>query len=58
MRKFKQSLYVSVGSITSWKQADNEYGIRGLRLNYQGRQSYLSDEHLPEDLSWLLSLLS
>lgn len=37
-------LDVSVGSITSWKNAYKEYGISGLRLNYQGRKSYLSDE--------------
>ncbi|MEH2260733.1 helix-turn-helix domain-containing protein [Nostoc sp.] len=46
-------LDVSVGSITSWKQAYKEYGICGLRLNYKGRKSYLSDEQLQEVLSWL-----
>lgn len=44
---------ISVGSITSWKQAYKEYGIRGLRLNYKGRKSYLSDEQQQEVLSWL-----
>ncbi|QFS49853.1 Transposase [Nostoc sphaeroides CCNUC1] len=40
-------------SITSWKNAYKEYGILGLRLNYQGRKSYLSDEQREEVLSWL-----
>ncbi|WP_416212295.1 helix-turn-helix domain-containing protein, partial [Nostoc sp. DedSLP03] len=46
-------LDVSVGSITSWKEAYKEYGICGLRLNYKGRKSYLSDEQVQEVLSWL-----
>ena len=37
-------LDVSLGSITGWKQAYEEYGIDGLRLNYKGRKSYLSAE--------------
>ncbi len=46
-------LDVSVGSITSWKQAYQENGILGLRLNYKGRKSYLSDEQFLQVLSWL-----
>ncbi len=46
-------LDVSVGAITSWKQAYEEYGISGLRLNHKGRKSYLSDEQQEEVLSWL-----
>lgn len=46
-------LDVSVGSIASWKQAYTENGICGLRLNYKGRKSYLSDKHTEEVLSWL-----
>lgn len=46
-------LDVSLGSITSWKQAYEEYGISGLRLNHKGRKSYLSDEQREEVLSWL-----
>jgi putative transposase len=46
-------LDVSVGSITSWKQAYQEYGILGLRLNHKGRKSYLSDEQRAAVLSWL-----
>jgi putative transposase len=34
-------LDVSRGSITGWKQAYEENGIDGLRLNYKGRKSYL-----------------
>jgi putative transposase len=33
--------------------AYKEYGISGLRLNHQGRKSYLSDEQREEVLSWL-----
>lgn len=32
-------LDVSRGSITGWKQAYEQYGIDGLRLNHKGRQS-------------------
>ena len=46
-------LDVSLGSITGWKQAYEEYGIDGLRLNYKGRKSYLSTEQREEVLSWL-----
>ncbi|MEH2075880.1 MAG: IS630 family transposase [Nostoc sp.] len=46
-------LDVSLGSITSWKKAYEEYGISGLGLNHQGRKSYLSDEQREEVLSWL-----
>lgn len=46
-------LDVSLGSITGWKQAYEEYGIDGLRLNYKGRKSYLSTQQREEVLSWL-----
>lgn len=46
-------LDVSRGSITGWKQAYEENGIDGLRLNYQGRKSYLNREQREEVLSWL-----
>ncbi|MDZ8023896.1 MAG: transposase [Nostoc sp. DedQUE11] len=46
-------LDVSRGSITGWKQAYEENGIDGLRLNYQGRKSYLLNEQREEVLSWL-----
>jgi putative transposase len=42
-------------SITGWKQDYEQLGIDGLRLNYKGRKSYLSDEQRKEVLSWLLS---
>lgn len=32
-------LDVSLGSITGWKQAYEQYGIEGLRLNHKGRKS-------------------
>jgi putative transposase len=44
---------VSRGSITGWKQAYEEDGIDGLRLNYKGRKSYLNAEQRQEVLSWL-----
>ena len=46
-------LDVSVGSITGWKQAYEERGIDGLRLNHKGRKSYLSSKQREEVLSWL-----
>lgn len=46
-------LDVSRGSITCWKQAYEEDGIDGLRLNYKGRKSYLSEKQREEVLSWL-----
>lgn len=46
-------LDVSLGSITGWKQAYEQDGIDGLRLNYKGRKSYLSAEQREEVLSWL-----
>jgi putative transposase len=46
-------LDVSRGSITAWKQAYEEDGIDGLRLNYKGRKSYLLSAQREEVLSWL-----
>lgn len=46
-------LDVSRGSITGWKQAYEENGIDGLRLNYKGRKSYLLSGQREEVLSWL-----
>lgn len=46
-------LDVSLGSITGWKQAYEEYGIDGLRLNHKGRKSYLNTAERLEVLSWL-----
>ena len=46
-------LDVSLGSITGWKQAYEQYGIDGLRLNHKGRKSYLSKEQRQEVLSCL-----
>lgn len=41
------------GAITGWKQTYEEYGISGLRLNHQGRKSYLTTQQREEILSWL-----
>jgi len=46
-------LDVSRGSITGWKQAYEQNGINGLRLNHKGRKSYLLGEQRQEVLSWL-----
>ena len=46
-------LDVSLGSITGWKQAYEQDGIDGLRLNHRGRKSYLSIEQRENVLSWL-----
>ncbi|SRR5579883_2276133 len=46
-------LDVSRGSITGWKQAYESNGIDGLRLNYQGRKSYLLSAQREEVLNWL-----
>jgi putative transposase len=46
-------LDVSLGSITGWKQAYEQYGILGLRLNHKGRKSYLNAGQREEVLSWL-----
>ena len=46
-------LDVSLGSITGWKQAYEQNGIDGLRLNHKGRKSYLSAQQREEVLSWL-----
>ena len=46
-------LDVSRGSITAWKQAYEEDGVDGLRLNYKGRKSYLLRTQREEVLSWL-----
>ena len=46
-------LDVSRGSITGWKQAYEENGIDGLRVNYKGRKSYLLGKQREEVLSWL-----
>jgi transposase len=51
--EIQRILGVSLGSITGWKQVYEENGIDGLRLNYKGRKSYLSNEQREEVLSWL-----
>jgi len=46
-------LDVSLGSITGWKQAYEEYGILGLQRNHKGRKSYLTAQKKLEVLTWL-----
>jgi len=52
-KEIQKILDVSVGSIVGWKQAYEQDGIAGLRLNYKGRKSYLSTAQREEILSWL-----
>ncbi len=52
-KEIQTILDVSLGSITLWKQAYEQDGINGLRLNHKGRKSYLSTEQREEVLSWL-----
>jgi putative transposase len=51
--EIQEILDVSVGALTGWKQAYEQYGITGLRLNHKGRKSYLSAGQREEVLSWL-----
>ena len=51
--EIQEILDVSVGSLTGWKQAYEQNGISGLRLNHKGRKSYLSARQREEVLSWL-----
>lgn len=51
--EIQEILDVSVGSLTGWKQAYEQNGISGLRLNHKGRKSYLSAQQREEVLSWL-----
>lgn len=51
--EIQRILDVSLGLITGWKQAYEQDGINGLRLNHKGRKSYLSNEQPEEVLSWL-----
>lgn len=46
-------LDVSLGSITGWKQAYEQEGVDGLRLNHKGRKSYLTSEQREQVLNWL-----
>lgn len=48
-----QSLDVSIGSMSGWRQAYEQEGLEGLRLKHKGRISYLSDEQREEVLGWL-----
>ncbi len=50
-------LDVSLGSITSWKQAYEKDGISGLRLNHKGRKSYLTTQQREEILAWLQTFI-
>lgn len=46
-------LEVSLGSISSWKQAYETAGLAGFRPRHQGRQSYLDPSQRTAVLDWL-----
>ena len=46
-------LPVSLGFITKWKQCYATEGVKGLRLAYQGRKSYLSEAQRQSVVDWL-----
>lgn len=52
-KEIQRILDVSVGSIAGWKQAYEQNGISGLRLNHKGRKSYLTTQQTEEILAWL-----
>ena len=52
-KEIQKILDVSVGSIAGWKQAYEQNGISGLRLNHKGRKSYLTPQQTEEILAWL-----
>ena len=44
---------VSRGSITGWKQANEENRVDGVPVKYKGKKSYLSAKQREEVLIWL-----
>jgi transposase len=46
-------LQISNGFISKWKKRYKESGIEGLRLSYNGKRSYLSDEQKQETIVWI-----
>jgi putative transposase len=52
-RDIQAVLQVSVGFITKWKQSYEAEGVKGLRLAYQGRKSYLNEPQRQAVIKWL-----
>ena len=47
------TLNVSTSFISKWKNRFKQQGIAGLKLSYQGSQSYLTAQQKEEVLTWL-----
>lgn len=52
-KKVAQLLSVSQYFVADWKKAFKISGIDGLRLGYQGKKKYLTDEQIAETMEWL-----
>ena len=52
-REIMESLQVSSGFISKWKQTLILDGVEGLKLAYQGSKGYLSESEKQEILKWL-----
>lgn len=46
-------LNVSKSFISKWKKCYEDSGIEGLKLSYQGAESYLTEEQRQEVIEWL-----
>lgn len=52
-QKVSDLLQVSHGFIGKWKKRYKSQGIEGLKLAYQGKKSYLTNEQRQETIDWL-----
>ncbi len=54
-RAIAEVLNVSTSFISKWKKRYQEIGIEGLKLSYQGAESYLTEQQRQEVINWLKS---
>ena len=52
-RQIQSILQVCSGFITKWTRIYEQQGVAGLKLRYQGSQSYLNVEQRQQVLAWL-----
>ena len=52
-RAIAEALNVSTSFISKWKKRYQEDGIEGLKLSYQGAESYLTEQQRQEVIGWL-----
>jgi len=52
-RAIAEVLNVSTSFISKWKKRYQEIGIEGLKLSYQGAESYLTEQQRQEVINWL-----